>query len=138
MQSHHAEALEEYLHAYRLQPDEPLVLLSIACTYISQVRRSFQLPGASQLPGGFQLPAVSKCVPKCRALCEACSPTRAPRRRVDHGRWSPWRVDAPIEWCGRALRGVRSMVVHGSYQRSRTAAVPLRRPGQGTNRSVWA
>ena len=43
MQSHHAEALEEYLHAYRLQPDEPLVLLSIACTYISQVRRSFQL-----------------------------------------------------------------------------------------------
>ena len=33
------EALSEYHHAYRLRPQEPLVLLSIACAYIAQVRR---------------------------------------------------------------------------------------------------
>lgn len=36
-QGHHAEALSEYHHAYRLRPQEPLVLLSIACAYIAQV-----------------------------------------------------------------------------------------------------
>ncbi len=31
------EALSEYHYAYQLRPQEPLVLLSIACAYIAQV-----------------------------------------------------------------------------------------------------
>ena len=73
MQSHHAEALQEYLHAYRLQPDEPLVLLSIACTYISQVRHGFQLPTGFLLPTGFQ--PLGKRRPRASQASWGASPT---------------------------------------------------------------
>ena len=38
MQGHYAEALSDYHDAYRLRHQEPLVLLSIACAHIAQVR----------------------------------------------------------------------------------------------------
>lgn len=46
-QLHCAEALSEYFYAYRLAPAQPLVLLCLGVTYISQVRwlRGVCMPG---------------------------------------------------------------------------------------------